>query len=1766
MYIERIIQKQVLEKARSLKPWEILLLHGDAGSGKTVILEYLHREIGKWQIMHIEQIWALIGAQEGFMELLYSRKLFDDKSERNTNSQQIITTNWTTKQTNINQETVIHSWIISESQIIHKILGAFENYWEEYLYLDAIENILEGDDHPLFAQLISILQKNWVKILMTSRKDSNPFDHILSQKIKKFNREEVTSYIVSNFSKLSWVQQDLIQKLVRFYDMQDQELFDPIMLTLIHLLYVSEWDDFEYLLETLATSESASVFVLGNEHTGRHEFHREVENFILQKLFHKDENLLSYLRKTFLLKFHSKGLLDAMELPYSDDEWSAFDKFASINGREVRNSITKQLQWNLHDSLYHLIAKYFLSELAHHPIEYEEASKQYYRILEYWKDHRLEMNVDIKYIMSVCDACLPSWSLSTTPTAFARFIFNLGYEFDEFWYYQEAIIFYQQCLNIREKLLLDDQSNSALKNDLASVYMNLGIALDSTWKFQDAITYYQKASDIIDKLLLTDHSNSALKNDLTWVYLNLGNALDNTWKYQDAITFYQKASDIIEKLLLTDHSNSALKNDLAWVYLNLGNVYLSTWKFQDAITYYLKASDIREKLLLTDQDNSALKNDLATVYNNLGLAYWSTWKSQDAITYYQKAFDIRQKLLLADQDNSALNNNLARVYMNLGVAYDSTWNYLQARKQYHLALEIFLKIQEWEPNNNSLNNQIAWIYLNLGGVYWSTWKYEQSIEQYQNALKIFLKLQEWEPNNNSLNNQIAWVYLNLGDAYWSTWKYEQAIEQFQQALNIRLSLQLVDPNNYSLKNDIAWVYLNLGMVYDSLWRYEQAIEQLDLALNILLSLQHSTSNNYSLNNSIAKVYMNLWLSYYNIWNYEDSHQKYQYALDFLLTIQQHDPNNSSIANNIAKVYINIGATLYSMWNKTTEATDKYKSALKSLEQILELDPDNAYLENQIATINLNIGVILMNLSDFNGAIEYYEKSLDKREKLLQNAPNNSSLKNDLAWVYVNLGKAYQNTKKFQDAIKRNLLASDIYEKSILNEPQNTSLKNDYAYILSVLGDIYKILKQYPDAKDNYQKSLDVLINMLTSNENNLSLRKDLATIYYKLGLICRSSNQLQEAIDYYNKGIDIKTELVRDEPENNTHKNDLAIFLLNKWNAYKDKNELTESIKRYEESLNILDSLKKLYSNNIELQQEIELLHNTALILYNRGNCNQIDWKTEEAVEKYDKSMRIYLILQEKSPNNTEFETDMDNIWKECKKIASKQWKNIFPPWEWPLKLIPDTEISNVNGDCFQFKKFSNILYRMAIGNEWPLTIWVYGDWWSGKTSLLRLVEERFRKKNTSHEEIITVWFNAWQFEKENHIVFSLLSTILDTIKKATTNPWWKLWKKDTWEPCVRGLRWLIMGTSFDFGIIKFSSEKALEREASLSERKVDKILKEFSNYKTIFDNFKIPPNKKIVVLVDDLDRCNPKNAVEILDAIKLILNHPWLIFILWISDRIIENYIENVYKNDYFVKDSDLSHIKYLDKIIQLPFYLPNQEKRMDNYFQNIINSYPCFKEITNFNEMCNIITHVTKSNPRWVKRLLNNIIKDQELTREFSSENIVLQYIFIWRILQQYYLDLFLLLREEGNQQFLKDLTINNNNQPKTKIWKEDEKIISNYHSNKVYEFLFNSPIMIDWINNDEERKKAFHYYSSSNNINKELIKILERNIWKYSPESDFKYLIYLWEIYRELQEFNMSTMKYREASNIADNLLSKDPENQSYKDMVASIRDKILQTLEI
>ncbi len=147
-----------------------------------------------------------------------------------------------------------------------------------------------------------------------------------------------------------------------------------------------------------------------------------------------------------------------------------------------------------------------------------------------------------------------------------------------------------------------------------------------------------------------------------------------------------------------------------------------------------------------------------------------------------------------------------------------------------------------------------------------------------------------------------------------------------------------------------------------------------------------------------------------------------------------------------------------------------------------------------------------------------------------------------------------------------------------------------------------------------------------------------------------------------------------------------------------------------------------------------------------------------------------------------------------------------------------------------------------------------------------------------------------------------------------------------------------------------------------------DKQFEFINEFKDIFDSLVkefVGEKGRLVVFVDDLDRCLPENAIQVLEAIKLYLDRANVTFVIGAERAIIEQGIRERYKGNI-----RLSAKEYLEKIVQLPLVMRRLSDEaalglMAPYTNSVLHDKDTL--------MSHVIFIGTDSNPRRIKRFIN-------------------------------------------------------------------------------------------------------------------------------------------------------------------------------------------------
>ncbi len=338
--------------------------------------------------------------------------------------------------------------------------------------------------------------------------------------------------------------------------------------------------------------------------------------------------------------------------------------------------------------------------------------------------------------------------------------------------------------------------------------------------------------------------------------------------------------------------------------------------------------------------------------------------------------------------------------------------------------------------------------------------------------------------------------------------------------------------------------------------------------------------------------------------------------------------------------------------------------------------------------------------------------------------------------------------------------------------------------------------------------------------------------------------------------------------------------------------------------------------------------------------------------------------------------------------------------------LWTDQPILSATHDRLKFSNYADVLAEVVLTADTPITIGIFGPWGSGKTSLMRLVAEQLINRRTvGHRWARVVWFNAWQYERDEGALWrALLLRVLEGLRSdqlseedAQQIADWRMRLYTDVQHTETGsvqIDWPKLGKgALHLGLSLIPTPSTLLELAQLLQGEtgtLDEIVSAFQRERTevyrrqlmLLEEFQggfahlvreyiWSRNGLLVILIDDLDRCLPDRAVEVLEAIKLFLNVKGCVFFIAVDQDIIEQVVRVQYASYMVGEDERESNVPiagqgYLEKIVQLPFHLPPLE---DDQIAGFIDQHD-----PHLPPGCrDILALGLEPNPRVVKRTLN-------------------------------------------------------------------------------------------------------------------------------------------------------------------------------------------------
>lgn len=229
--------------------------------------------------------------------------------------------------------------------------------------------------------------------------------------------------------------------------------------------------------------------------------------------------------------------------------------------------------------------------------------------------------------------------------------------------------------------------------------------------------------------------------------------------------------------------------------------------------------------------------------------------------------------------------------------------------------------------------------------------------------------------------------------------------------------------------------------------------------------------------------------------------------------------------------------------------------------------------------------------------------------------------------------------------------------------------------------------------------------------------------------------------------------------------------------------------------------------------------------------------------------------------------------------------------------------------------------FVLAINNEWG----------TGKTTFVKMWQKHLKLQGFN-----TVYFNAWENDFDSNPLVAIMSEL-----KALTNPKYeKLFKsvvqkgavlvKHTVPELIKAIAKRYIGIDLVVETIGNTAEGAAKILQDEIEEYTHK-KKTIQNFRDDLEEFvrKTNIDRPLVFIIDELDRCRPNYAVEVLEQMKHFFSVPGIVFVLSIDKNHLASAVRGFYGSEHINTE------EYLRRFIDLEYSIPAPPMKSSiNYF----------------------------------------------------------------------------------------------------------------------------------------------------------------------------------------------------------------------------------------
>lgn len=382
-----------------------------------------------------------------------------------------------------------------------------------------------------------------------------------------------------------------------------------------------------------------------------------------------------------------------------------------------------------------------------------------------------------------------------------------------------------------------------------------------------------------------------------------------------------------------------------------------------------------------------------------------------------------------------------------------------------------------------------------------------------------------------------------------------------------------------------------------------------------------------------------------------------------------------------------------------------------------------------------------------------------------------------------------------------------------------------------------------------------------------------------------------------------------------------------------------------------------------------------------------------------------------------------------------------------PWNLLADEEVKRKEDDAFGVHTaYAVLLVRIAKSCPTPFSIGLYSGWGTGKTSIVRLLQETVERNNSNSPALVylDVWkyssdpLKRWvlleterqlnekkllegyryenrplqshlEFEEEleqkdrieidfkNSFWFSLACAVLAALSFVAWN-----YVPDTWR-LHDAVRWILaffagggvvgliggallkkLGESLP-GLFFRRTIKHVTAKPTFSSEKFSAIFRDMVARVTGGT-----PKRRLIFVFDNLDRCPAETAVEVIGVVKTFLDEQGCIYLIPCDEQAILTHIKSKFLNSPDADNADAYANQFLTKFFQMTLRLPPAaDFAVEEYLDKELKEARMDDLPTEARDV--LVLGYRGETPRQVKRVLNDLIAYRGIAEQIEARGLI-------------------------------------------------------------------------------------------------------------------------------------------------------------------------------